>query len=234
MSRDPASPRPNRAALLAQDLRARILRGEVPVGAKLPSESALTRAHGVSRTVVREALASLRAEGLIASRQGAGVFVIAAAPIGDPPFRDVDPAKLSSIIEVLELREAVEVEAAGLAARRRSPAQEDAIFAACAAMEGSVAQGAPSALQDHAFHVALAEATGNPRFAQFLRLIGPGAIPRAALAARAPHGYLSLIAAEHGAIARAVAAGDEAGARAAMRAHLSGARRRYRAALDRA
>ncbi|MFT6772520.1 MAG: GntR family transcriptional repressor for pyruvate dehydrogenase complex [Paracoccaceae bacterium] len=233
---DVAAPRLNRAQALADDLRARILGGEISIGAKLPSESALTGAHGVSRTVVREALASLRAEGLVESRQGAGVFVIADGPSGDGAFQGIDPDKISSIIEVLELRAAVEVEAAALAARRRSAAQEDAIFKACTAMEGLVAQGAPSIMGDFAFHLAVAAATNNPRFTEFLDLIGVGAIPRAGLAegARSPSPYLSQIAAEHRAIAVAIAGGDESAAKAAMRTHLSGSRQRYRAMLRRA
>jgi GntR family transcriptional repressor for pyruvate dehydrogenase complex len=59
-------------------LRRAIAEGRYPVGAKLPTEAALTRDLGVSRTVLREAVAALRAEGLLASRQGAGVFVLRA------------------------------------------------------------------------------------------------------------------------------------------------------------
>ena len=73
---------------------------------------------GVSRTVVREAVAALRAEGLVITRQGAGAFV--AADAGRMPFR-IDPDGLGSIgdvLEVMELRLAIEVEGGG--ARRRA------------------------------------------------------------------------------------------------------------------
>lgn len=233
----PPSPpiRAPRAALLADDLRRRVLSGVIAIGGKLPSEAALTRAHGVSRTVVREAIAGLRAEGLVASRQGAGVFVIADGSGPDGAFQDVDPDKISSIIEMLELRAAVEVEAAALAARRRSATQEDAIFNACDAMEALVRGGAPSAPGDYAFHLAVVEAANNPRFAQFLDLIGLGVIPRAGLQEARPSAapYLAQIMAEHRAIADAIAAGDENTAKAAMRTHLDGSQQRYRNMLRR-
>ena len=226
----PRAPRGNLAARLADTLRRKVMGGQIPVGAKLPSEAELTRAHGVSRTVVREAVASLRAEGLVESRQGAGVFVIADGAGPEGAFRDVDPDKISSIVEMLELRAAVEIEAAGLAARRRSAAQEDAIFRACEAMEALIARGAPSAPGDYAFHLAVAAATNNPRFAEFLDLTGLGVIPRAGLQEARPSAspYLAQMMAEHRAVADAIAAGDEAGAKAAMRTHLEGSQQRYR------
>lgn len=227
--------RPKRAARLADALRAAIRGGEIPVGGKLPSEAALTAEHGVSRTVVREAMAALRAEGLVASRQGAGVFVIWDGARVEPSFGNVDRAKISSIIGMLELRAAVEVEAAALAARRRTPEQAEAIFAACAAMEKVVAGGEPSLAADFAFHMAVAAAVDNPRFAEFLELIGLGSIPRAGMVDDAMQDgarpFLSQILAEHRAIAAAVAAGDEEAAKAAMRVHLIGSQDRYRQML---
>lgn len=232
-----AGARPKRAAMLAAELGARIRAGAYEVGDKLPSEAALTRSHGVSRTVVREAMASLRAEGLVASRQGAGVFVISDGRAADGAFRNVDPEKIGSIIEMLELRAAVEVEAAALAARRRSPAQEEAVFAACSAMERVVERGAPSLEADYAFHCAIAAATGNPRFVQFMELVGLPAIPRAGMVDDAreqeARPYLAQILAEHRAIAAAIASGDEAAAKAAMRRHLVGSQQRYREMLRR-
>lgn len=67
-------------AFVYQRLRDRIASGECPPGAPLPSESALTRDYGVSRTVVRKALQRLTAEGLIARRRGSGSVVTAGAP----------------------------------------------------------------------------------------------------------------------------------------------------------
>ncbi len=110
---------------LGETLRQAIATGQFPPGSRLPSEAQLTEAHGVSRTVVREAIASLRADRLVEARQGAGVFVLEPSSAVQPvmlSLSNIDLARVSSMIELLELRTAVEVEAAGLAAiaaRRR-------------------------------------------------------------------------------------------------------------------
>ena len=96
-------------------------------------------AMGVSRTVVREAVAALRAEGLVTTRQGSGAFV--AADASRVPFR-IDPEGLSSIgdvLEVMELRLAVEVEAAALAAERITPERLAAIAPRAARHRGGAA-----------------------------------------------------------------------------------------------
>ena len=82
---------------IAQEIRS----GRLPPGAKLPTEHELMEALGVSRTVVREAVAALRAEGLVVSRQGAGVFV---ADESRAAFR-ISADGLSSIEEVLQVME---------------------------------------------------------------------------------------------------------------------------------
>src|SRR4029077_17714799 len=108
--------------VLIERLTAQITSGELAPGAQLPTEQELIAATGVSRTVVREAVAALRAEGLVVTRQGVGAFVPENAR---RPFR-VDFDRLSSLHEVLavmELRTGIEVEAAGLAAERASAAQ---------------------------------------------------------------------------------------------------------------
>src|SRR5512138_2792437 len=107
------APRRLTAELVAR-LTADITSGKLPPGARLPTEQEMIAATGVSRTVVREAVAALRAEGLVLTRQGVGAFV---ADHARRPFR-IDPVKLHSlreVLEVMELRTGIEVEAAGLA-----------------------------------------------------------------------------------------------------------------------
>lgn len=227
--------RGNLVLALAGTLRNAILQGEFAIGEKIPSEAELTARHGVSRTVVREAIAALRLEGLVAARQGAGVFVTANGTVASAPFRDVDPDRLSSILEILELRAAVEIEAAGLAATRRSPAQEEALFQRLAEIDACIAAGEPATDADFAFHLAVADATNNPRFRQFLEMLGGEAIPRRRLepGRRDPAGagYLALLQAEHRQVADAIAASDAEAARHAMRTHLQGSQARYRRML---
>ncbi|SDG86909.1 FadR/GntR family transcriptional regulator [Pelagibacterium luteolum] len=220
---------------VANSLREAILGGAYQPGDKLPSEARLTESHGVSRTVVREAIAALRSDGLVEPRRGAGVFVL--EPVVPPglPFQNIDHARISSIIEVLELRAAVEVEAAGLAAVRRSPAQEETILDRHRAVGQCIVDGQPTSAADFALHTAIAEATSNPRFVEFMTLMGQNAIPRAALTnneGRSSTAYLNQLHDEHARIVTAISNGDSEGAREAMRAHLLGSQRRYRALLQ--
>jgi len=217
-------------------LRDAIQQGIYTPGDKLPSEARLTEQHGVSRTVIREAIATLRADGLVDPRRGAGIFVRQTPLAPVPPFQNVDKARISSIIELLELRSAVETEAAALAALRRSPAQEEDILEHHAAVQRCLAHACPAVVEDFELHRAIARATNNPRFLEFLDLIGQNAIPRAALQPTAgdatPQAYQAHLHEEHGRIVTAISNGDPEAARSAMRAHLQGSQRRYRAMLN--
>lgn len=207
--------------------------GRLAPGARLPTELELMNAMGVSRTVIREAVAALRAEGLVDTRQGSGAFV--ASDESRVPFR-IDPKGLQSIaevLEVMELRMAVEVEGAALAAARASARQGAAILKALAEIAAAIARGDPAVTEDFAFHRAIAEATGNPRFPQFLAYLGRFVIPRHSIRTTVARpkenvAYLQRIQAEHARIADAIAARDEGEARRAMRAHLSNSLQRYR------
>src|SRR3954471_17552606 len=71
-------PRTNLVATVTETLRREIVEGRLKPGDRLPTDAALGASAGVSRTVVREAVASLKAEGFVETRQGAGAFVLAA------------------------------------------------------------------------------------------------------------------------------------------------------------
>jgi GntR family transcriptional repressor for pyruvate dehydrogenase complex len=225
----PLAPR-SLAHALVERLSGEILSGRLAPGVQLPTEQALIAASGVSRTVVREAIAALRAEGLVVTRQGAGAFV---AEGSRRPFR-IDPAGLGSLAEVLavmELRTGIEVEAAGLAAERASAADLRAIAAAFAAIERAIARGEPGIDEDFAFHRRIAAATRNPQFAGFLEYLGRFIIPRQTIrvagAASDRVAYLRTFQKEHLAIVKALRARSVAKARAAMRSHLMNSRKRY-------
>lgn len=230
-----AGGRRNLVATLVAALRDEIAAGRFAPGERLPSEARLTERFDVSRTVVREAIAGLRADGLVEPRQGAGVFVLEPPEPAPRLFQIVDYEKISAIIEMLELRVAVEMEAAALAALRRSPAQEEAIFAAESGVRAAMAEGRPTTDADLAFHLAIADATNNPRFREFLEALGLSMIPRAALqgegGGRSPADYIEHISAEHLQIAEAISAADPEAAREAMRVHLKESQGRYRELL---
>ena len=100
----------------AELLLGRIRSGEWPLGAKLPGETTLAPQLGVGRSTVREAIRQLAGRGILATRQGAGVFVIAL----DAPEDWTRTVARADILAVIEARIAIEVEASALAAERRT------------------------------------------------------------------------------------------------------------------
>ena len=218
---------------IAERIADEIATAHLPPGAKLPTEQEMVAAMGVSRTVVREAVAALRAQGLIVTRQGAGAFV--AADADRRPFQltfDGLPS-IDEVLDVMELRASVEVEAAGLAAERGSPAARRRVAAALKAIDAALDRGESAIAEDFAFHRAIAAATGNLQFASFLEYLGRFIIPRQSIrvAAHQPEGqraYLETFQREHGAIAAAIADRDSTLARESMRQHLNNSQHRYR------
>jgi DNA-binding FadR family transcriptional regulator len=213
---------------VVERVRADITSGKLGPGARLPTEQEMISAFGVSRTVVREAVAALRAEGLVATRQGVGAFV--AEDIRLRPFR-IEPGGLGSIEEVLhllELRTGVEVEAAGLAAERATRADIRGLAAALKAIDKAIAAGELAIAEDFAFHHRIAAATGNPHFVRFLEFLGRSIIPRQSVRVETrPRDYLETFQAEHRQILAAIEAHSVADAQRAMRRHLANSRIRY-------
>lgn len=232
----PIRPRRTLTHAVVERIRADIASGRLAPGARLPTEQEMISAFGVSRTVVREAVAALRAEGLVSTRQGVGAFVAEASR--PRPF-SVNPGGLGSIEEVLglmELRSAVETEAAGLAAERATRRQVKTLEAALKTIDAALARGEIAVEEDFAFHRAVAEATGNTYFPRFLEFLGRYIIPRQSVRAATPDSkaYLAAIQEEHRAIVAAIAAHSLADAQAAMRSHLANGRQRYAALAGKA
>ncbi|WP_319410536.1 FadR/GntR family transcriptional regulator [uncultured Cohaesibacter sp.] len=217
---------------ISDHLRREIATAKYVPGDRLPSEAELGRRFEVSRTVVREAIAILRSDGLVEARKGAGVFIL------DPrearqkhPFADLSSDRISEVIELLEMRSAFEIRSASLAAARRSSAQLENILKAHAVVgEAMVAEEWPYEA-DFQFHYEIAVATQNKRFPQFLAMIRPGIIPRKDLSVGNdrrkihPNPHLHR---EHAIILQAIVDGDSEAAEAAMKTHLEGALSRYR------
>jgi DNA-binding FadR family transcriptional regulator len=235
-----ARPRQSLTSQLVASVTERIQSGRYRRGDQLPTEKDMIEEFGVSRTVVREAIAALRADGLVQPRQGSGVVVLDFEPQATftPLTGSADLASISSIVEVLEIRIGIEVEAAALAALRRSPAQEEQIILRHDEVGALMEAGKPTSGADFALHLAIADATNNPRFREFLEHFGQAVIPRAALQGGAalvdPAAYIAQIDREHGAIVAAISDGEEEAAREAMRLHLRGSQARYRALLRQA
>ncbi len=137
----------------------------------LPSEQAMAEGFGVSRTVIREAVSRLKAEGFIDTRQGRGAYV--RNDRLDVPFRiDLNSKDLlGSLLHIIELRRGLDAEIAFLAATRRKRDQMVAIRRALAEIEKASKAGRDAAAEDLAFHLSIARATGNPIFLELLRFL---------------------------------------------------------------
>ena len=230
-------PRDSLSAKLVRDLAHRIDSGELAAGMQIPPERTLMVQYGVSRTVVREATSSLRASGRIATHQGRGAYVLSTPPA----FRfHIDPKELSTlrdVLRVMEIRVALEAEAAALAAARRTPIQLNAINEALAELAAGVGKPDGNQASDVKFHLAIARATGNGYFSHLLEDLAPRMLPRARLDLfggdrRLKLEYLKRLQHEHADVFLAIKRSDPDAARAAMRLHLSNSRERLRQAFE--
>lgn len=210
---------------IADQLRALIDGGEFPPGSRLPAERELAQQLGVSRPSVREALIALEVEGVVEVRMGSGVYVRSRAA------RAVAPAvEGEGPLETIRARQVVEGELAAMAALASSPALVAALTEAVDQMEQDIDAGLMPLRGDRLFHLRMAEAAenapllrvvtqlfderNNPLFERLGRHFENAANWRAAVA-------------EHRRVVQAVAAGDAAGARAAMREHLQRSHDRF-------
>lgn len=222
------------STVVAESLSEKIRSGELAPGAQLPTEAELCAQYDVSRTVVREAVARLRSEGMVIPEQGRGMFVSEAPAPRNFSIADDSLKTLPETICLLELRLSVEVESAGLCAERRTPAQAQAIRAL---MEQVDAQHKdPAAVQihyDYDFHLAIARATRNQFIHGFLDYLRPVIVPRFQLghvvAPELKDAYYARIHAEHRKIVEAIEKQDVRAARQAMRKHLANSLERIRA-----
>ncbi|MBS4047755.1 MAG: FadR family transcriptional regulator [Alphaproteobacteria bacterium] len=215
---------PSRVDALAEALLQPILAGDWRPHDRLPSEHALAAQHEVSRAVVREAIARLKSDGYVETRQGKGAFV-AAAPGGNAFRLDVE-----GDTHLLELRALIEADCAALAAERHTAADLTALRAASDAMRDAVAKGGLGLAEDIRFHDVLAEAAHNPalrRFAAFVGRHAREAMQLARLSQLREQNRLVEIEAEHAAIIKAVAARDPVAARAAVQHHIASGLRRH-------
>ncbi len=120
---------------LVESLRSQILEGNLEPGTKLPAAKDIEEQAGVSRSVVREAVAALKAEGLIVSRQGVGMFVASVTPKQSFEIENTEFTCIEEAVQILELRMAVEIEMASMAARNRTDEQMAAIWQALDAFD---------------------------------------------------------------------------------------------------
>ncbi|MFI7006297.1 FadR/GntR family transcriptional regulator [Streptomyces sp. NPDC050145] len=218
------------AAMLTEEIES----GRLTAGDKLPTEVELVKQLGVSRTVIREAVSRLRNAGLVEPRQGRGVFVLPrrTRPLDLEADNGAGDTK-AKVLQVVEVRRAMEAEAAHLAASRATPADVARMRAALTAIDTAVEAGGDGVEEDLAFHRSVAESTGNPVLVSTVRYLGEvsrGGI-RVTRANEARRGdFFDAVREEHHAILTAIEAGDPEAARSAARRHMEHAAARLQEA----
>lgn len=203
---------------LARKLMAALSAGVFPVGTRLPAERELAQQHNVSRPTVREAIIALEVQGLVEVRVGSGAYVLRLPGKGDIPGFNI------TAFELTEARLLFEGEAAALAAIQITDEEIDEIEALVReiARENQEPKGAENA--DRAFHIAIARATRNHAVLDTIEHLWSlrSTSPEAALLhEKARTANVKPVVAEHTAVLEALKARDPAGARSAMRAHLT-------------
>ncbi len=209
-------------------LLSQIRSGHYSLGARLPAEKDLASEHGVSRPVIRSALARLREDGLIVSRQGAGSFISGGgeeAGAGYAPLQSID-----DIAAYIAFRKMLEMQSAGLAAQRATPEEVAALEEMLEDMETSVREGTSTIEMDARFHVRIAELSDNRFILDTLHMLRPqmffiGKFVRSLGTTGYREGKVSM-GNEHRRIFDAIAAGDAEAARAAMAEHIEASERR--------
>ncbi|MEU6943940.1 GntR family transcriptional regulator [Streptomyces sp. NPDC046316] len=147
---------------VVEQLREQLVQGEWAVGDRIPTEHELAEQLGVGRNTVREAVRVLVHAGLLASRQGHGTFVRSTAD----PSAVLRGMRHADARDVLELRVALEAEAARLAAVRRDTHDLLRLRAALTTLRE---EGDRDADADLAFHLAVVAATHNAAFTEVYR-----------------------------------------------------------------
>jgi len=205
-----------------------IMDGQYLLNARLPSEEALSRSVGVSRPVLRAALARLRDDGLVNSRRGSGNYVVRR-----PDRSVIDFVPLSSISDIqrcYEFRIDIESAAAAWAARKRDSADVERLQIDHEQMQHSYRVGSLGVDEDRRFHLDIARATKNRFYISMMESLAAqiqfGMRLSRSLTLQAAPERNGLVQAEHQAILLAIIAQDADAAAAAMSRHISAARDR--------
>jgi GntR family transcriptional repressor for pyruvate dehydrogenase complex len=147
---------------IVDQLKFLIIKGNLKPGDKLPSERELSERLGVSRSSVREALSALEAMSILDIRSGEGTFVRQTSQSATiEPLAWVLTVENNPVIQLMEVRRVLEVEAAGLAARRATGYQLEKIVEALNAMKEAAEKQELAVEYDLKFHFTIAEATHN-------------------------------------------------------------------------
>ncbi|WP_102347954.1 FadR/GntR family transcriptional regulator [Bacillus sp. Marseille-P3661] len=204
--------------------------GELSSGDKLPSERALAEMLGVSRTSVKEAISALETAGVVNIRPGVGVFV--AEQYGTEllnKFSTIIDEKNADLIQLIELRQAIEGDAAYYAAKRITLVQKDKLATIFHKLVEAERKGELAVEEDLQFHLAIVEAAHNPLMLNVMNIISDKLVRE--LTKNREQSILNFrlnkeVMEEHRRIYKAIIEQDPLAARQNMWAHLKGIKQR--------
>jgi len=220
--------RPTRLpARIAAAIMREINDGRLKLGDRLPTEQFLAESFGVSRNVVREAIAQLRSAGVVHSRQGLGTVVGLGHAEAARPSDLMAVTDPSHFHHVYELRAIIEMQGAALAARRGDAEQLAAISTTLERLEEAERWESEGAELDLEFHLAVARASANPYIVETIGFLS-GKMRETILATRQRSGGIvgevkALTISEHASIRDAISMRDPDAARDAMARHIRNA-----------
>jgi GntR family transcriptional regulator, transcriptional repressor for pyruvate dehydrogenase complex len=228
-------PEPNLTDRTTARLLDEITGGQYQPGDVLPPEHVIAERLGVSRTVLREAVSRLKAEGIVASKQGRGLAIVNNRRSSVLRMAQASEHDIDEVLAITELRLGFEIEAAAFAAHRRDEADLGEMRSALEQMRQAIASGEVSAgvEADLRFHEAIARATRNRNYITFFDFLG-ALYRRNLLLSRSRSAKTKNrgkpAQEEHEAIFQAIAQGDADAARRAARIHVENTAARLRAA----
>lgn len=211
---------------IAQQIRKLIANGEAAPGSRLPAERDLAKRLRVSRPSLREAVIALEVEGLLEVRVGSGIYV--AQPGVKPGGAEI--ANASGPFEVIRARRLIEGECAALAARHGTARQHGAIRKAHADMLKEAKKHYNPLAADRAFHVRIAEATGNSALVLVVQTLWDQRVGPLYRALEQKLEYPAMAAEtlkEHRSVLDAIIGREPGAARTAMRRHMDMTKARY-------
>lgn len=229
-----AAPRgePNLTDRVTEILISEITSGQYKPGEVLPPEQIIADRLGVSRTVLREAVSRLKADGLVTSKQGRGLSITATARPSILRIHAAPDDDIEQILGIVELRRGFEIEAASLAAARRTPedliAMQQALHGMAQAMDSNDVGAGVEA--DMNFHRAIAEATHNSHYIEFFNFMSSLLDRNLRVSrTRSAHARRAINAqCEHDTLYQAIADGDSRLARQYARTHIENTEARLR------
>jgi GntR family transcriptional repressor for pyruvate dehydrogenase complex len=193
---------------LAATLIKQIDSGALQPGDRLPTEAQLCARHGVSRSVVREAVQRIKSRGLLLSRQGSGVYVAAPPALRPLAFDPHGLESMETVVQVVELRRVLEGEVAALAAERSTRAQQARLKRALKSVDTAMAAGRDGRIPQFSRLLAFLE-----QYLREARRVTKGNESRR-------EDFMNQVRQEHRAIVAAIDARDPVRARAAAVDHL--------------